>query len=154
MAAKALQPTTSPLPDPARLLPEEIQETVVELASKGLKPPQIAKKIYPKDVRKRKALRQKLWRLTYQDRDFTARVAARAKAEIAWDLIPMMKALGTRARTTGKPDAVKLAAEMVGFHTPKQQHEHSGEVKIKLDMPRPKSIDSDGEDVTDAEVVE
>jgi hypothetical protein len=154
MADKALQTTTPSLPDPAGLLPAEKMEAVVELLAKGVRPPQIAKKLYPKDAKKRKAARRKLWSMVYADRDLQARVAARAQAEMLVDLIPMTRALTTRAKHTGKPDAVKLAAEMVGFHTPKQKHEHSGEVKIKLDMPRPKSIDADGEDIVDADVVD
>lgn len=154
MATKDLQPQPQSSRDPARLLPEEIKDTVIELAARGLKPPQIAKKVFPKDAKKRGALRRKLWKIAHADVDFQRRVAARAQAELVYDLPAMMNALGRRAKTTGKPDAVKLAAEMTGFHTPKQQHEHSGEVKIKLDMPRPKAIDGDGEEITDAEVVD
>jgi hypothetical protein len=56
---------------------------------------------------------------------------------------------------TGKPDAVKLVFEATGFYSPRVQHEHSGDINIKLQIPRPAGeIEASAEDVTDADVVE
>lgn len=70
---------------------------------------------------------------------------------MAAGLIPITDALIRRA-AKGRPDAIKLAYEASGFHNPRVKHDHSGEINIKLDMPRPKQVES-GE-VVDAEVVE
>lgn len=44
---------------------------------------------------------------------------------------------GLAARASRKTDAAKLLFEMTGVHTPRQKVEHGGEIKIKLEIPRP-----------------
>jgi hypothetical protein len=66
-------------------------------------------------------------------------------------LVPATHALAGRA-ARGRPDAIKVLFEASGFHNPRVRHEHSGEIKIKLDMPRP-AFGSDDE-VVDADVVD
>lgn len=78
-------------------------------------------------------------------------VASMAQGEMTVALGPAVVALGSRARK-GRPDAIKLLFEATGFHNPRVKHEHSGDIKISLSMPRPK-FDADAT-VADAEVVD
>jgi hypothetical protein len=75
-----------------------------------------------------------------------------ARAEMLMSLGEVSVALGRKARA-GRVDAIKLLFEASGLHNPRVQHEHSGEVTIKVEMPRPKFVEND-EGVTDATVVE
>jgi len=70
-------------------------------------------------------------------------------------LLPAVAGLNRRA-ARGRVDAVKLLFESSKFHSPKMQHEHSGEVHIKLDLPRPTPVlnEGEGEEIVDAEVVD
>ena len=157
MTGTALQPREPNSVDPAGLPAGELQspykEAVADLLAKGMGPAAIAKKLHPNDRRARAKLRKKLWKMVRRDAELAVKVAERAHGELLVHLVPMTRSLAQRAIATGKPDAVKLAMEVAGFHTPKQAHEHSGEIKIKVDMPRPANANAQ-EDVVDAEVVE
>lgn len=74
-----------------------------------------------------------------------------AKAEVFTALDPAMKGARRRA-TAGRMDGVRFIAEATRFHNPRVNHEHSGEVKITIDMPRPQR-EIEGP-VVDAEVVD
>lgn len=141
--------------DPATLTEREegFREAIAELIFLGHQPHEIAKMVYPEDEVKRKRLRNKLRRWVREDADFHARVAARAHGEMVVGLGPSVRALVRRA-SRGNPQALKLLFEASGFHNPKMKHEHSGEVKIKLEMPRPPVVEDEAGPVTDAEVVE
>ena len=76
-------------------------------------------------------------------------LGAHAKVEMLLALVPATRALGQRA-ARGRPDAAKLLFEATGFHNPRVKHDHSGEIKIKLEIPRP-AFESD---VVDADVVD
>lgn len=158
MASKALQPRDSNNVDPAGLPLSEKEdrqvEAIVDLLAKGMRPPEIARKVHPKDKIARKNLRRKLWRQVREDAYLMQRVAARAQGELAINLIPAARALGKRASITGKAPETKLLMEATGFHTPKQDHRHSGEIKIKVDMPRPQAVNVPEEDIQDADVEE
>jgi hypothetical protein len=65
------------------------------------------------------------------------------------DLGPVATAVGARAKR-GRIDAAKLLMESTGFHNPRVKHEHSGDIKLTLNIPRPSF---DGE-VADADVVD
>lgn len=118
----------------------------------GLTPADIARKAAPGSRKRRKVLRTKIWRALEGNPELQARIAARAQAKMAAGLIPMTDALIKRGQR-GRPDAIKLAFEASGFHNPRVKHEHSGDIKISLDMPRPARVDDDA-DVIDAEVVD
>jgi hypothetical protein len=60
-----------------------------------------------------------------------------------------------RMSKRGRTDAAKLIFEATGFHNPRVKHEHSGDVSITLNIPRPQPVvNEDGYDVVDADVVE
>lgn len=133
---------------------DRAKEVILECAARGMRPPEIAKLI-TKDKKRQKVWRARIWNVIKTDAKFQADLAARAQAEMALDLVPSVKRLGKRASRLGKPQEVKLLAEMSGFHNPRMQHEHSGEISIKLDIPRPARLSVDDDEITvDAEVVE
>lgn len=132
--------------DPLRLY-------LVEALSLGLTLPEMAKKLAPDDVKKRKKIRRQLRTLTRGDQRLQEMVATAARGEMVAGLIPATQALAKRA-ARGRPDAIKLLYEASGFHNPRVQHEHSGDIKITLDMPRPPRHDPDEDDAIDVEVVE
>ncbi len=128
---------------------------VVELLAKGKSPAEIAKIMYPEDKKRRKAMRAKLWRMVRSDARVAQALGERAQGQMLLDLVPATTALGRRAKK-GRPDAIKLLFEASGFHNPKVKHEHSGDIKVVLDMPRPARVetsDANDDEVTDAEVV-
>jgi len=82
-------------------------------------------------------------------------MASVARGEAIMNLIPAVQALSRRA-ARGRTDSIKLLFELTGFHSPRVQHDHSGEIEIKLTgMHRPpRTVDQLGPPVVDAEVVE
>lgn len=126
---------------------------VVEALSLGLTLPQMAKRLEPDDPKKRKQLRAQFRKLTRSDKRFHEMVASAARGEMVAGLIPATQALAKRA-ARGRPDAIKLLYEASGFHNPRVQHEHTGDIKVTLDIPRPERLSVDPEEVTDAEVVD
>jgi len=79
-----------------------------------------------------------------------ASVVADAQLEIMLAMPMAARALGRKAGR-GYENAIKLLFEASGFHNPRVRHEHSGDIKITLDIPRP---NFEAETVPDAEVVE
>lgn len=77
-------------------------------------------------------------------------VAAAAKVDLLVGLKPVVRAM-VRRGARGRMDAARIILEASGFHNPRVKHEHSGEVTIKLDMPRPKF---EQDEIVDADVVE
>lgn len=134
----------------------KFEEKALELFAKGHRPPDIAYAKYPDDRIKRQKLRRKLWRLIQRDARIQSALAERAKAELVLGVAPASERLAKRSRRLGKPQEVKLLFEASGFHNSRVQHEHTGDIKISLDMPRPErlSVDPEDEEVIDAEVVD
>jgi hypothetical protein len=130
-------------------------EIVVEALMAGLKPADIAR-LATEDRKKRKHLRKKIWRWLEGNPHLQQAIGQRAQAMMVSGLPAASEALMKRA-SRGRPDAIKLAFEASGFHNPRVKHEHSGDIKISLDMPRPKPVAqpaTDDEDIVDAEVVD
>lgn len=136
------------------LEPDQVHDAIIECLAKGMTPPQIAKHMYPEADQKaeRKRMRTRLWRMIREDPAFQAKVAQRAKAQMVTDLLPATEALGKRAKR-GRPDAIKLLMEASGFHNPRVKHEHSGDIKITMDIPRPARVETE-DDVIDVDPVE
>ena len=64
--------------------------------------------------------------------------AQRAQAIAAmWESLPAVTDALIRRAERGRPDAIKLMWEAMGFHNPRVQHEHSGDIEIRLTVPRP-----------------
>jgi hypothetical protein len=131
-----------------------LAEAITTAFERGETVPQIAKRIHPTDGKARRALNQKLWRMVREDELLKLTIMQRAQGMMLAGLLPTISALNGRG-ARGRTDAAKLLFEASGFHNPRVQHEHSGEIKVKLEMPRPTfEQDADGAIVADAEVVE
>jgi hypothetical protein len=133
--------------------PNEVSERyAVALAdhiANGLHPKTIARRIHPHDGAKRRRLYKKLRWIALRD----ARVANQVREDVHLgmmvDLVPAVAAVGQRAKR-GRVDAMRYISEASGFHSNKVQHEHSGEISIKLDLPRPKYE----QEIVEADVVD
>lgn len=149
MAVANLPATTSQSAPPAA--DEALLETLADAIAAGHAPAAIARKLGGDDPAKRKHWRSKIHRYLREDQRLAVALAGRAREQMLVDLVPTTKAMGQRARR-GRVDAGKLILEASGFHNPRVKHEHSGDIKITLDMPRPRHLDEDT-DFVDAEVV-
>lgn len=138
------------LPAPKSSGPSPWDEAVALALASGRKPTEIARRLAKGDPEKAKHYRKKLARKT-RDPAFKQAVAEASQSTMLLGIPGAVNALVRRAHR-GRPDAIKLLFEASGFHNPRVQHEHSGEVNIKLTMPRPAAIGETG--IVDAEVVE
>lgn len=141
-------------------VPEEKQRlynAIISCLEKGMRPNQIAALIAGKgqaNKARRNMWRVRIWKMLEADPQLQAQIAARAQAEMALALVPSIKRLGKRAARLGKPAEIKLLAEMSGFHNPRVKHEHSGDINVNLNIPRPEKLTVDPDEVVDAEVVD
>lgn len=108
--------------------------------------------------RRRKTMRQKLHKMAAQDELVRRIIAERVTGQMVAALPEITTALIQRAKR-GRPDAIKLIFEATGYYNPKVKHEHSGDIKITLDIPRPARVSEtlqgiDEEEPVDADVVE
>jgi hypothetical protein len=85
------------------------------------------------------------------DAIFQARIAEQAKAEMHMGLVGAGRGLAKRAGR--RTDAARLLLEVTGLHVPHQKVEHSGDITIKMDLPRPRSVDVTSEEIPEATVV-
>lgn len=120
------------------------QEALLRALERGERPPEIAKRLYPNDKRKAKKLRSRLWYKLRHDIDLQKAIVERGQANLMLGIIPATVGLSSRAGR--KTDAAKYVLEATGVHNPKVKHEHSGEISIKLDIPRPKFVDATASD--------
>lgn len=104
-----------------------------------------AKKIAKGNRMRKNRIERKLHIALAYDPALQQMIAAQAKGIMMTSLTPATVALGQRA-ARGRPDATKLLYEASGFHNPRVQHDHSGEIKVSLNLPRPKSVDSTAEE--------
>lgn len=135
---------------PSLGMTEDQLQAFVEALGRGERPADIANRLAPNDRAQRKLIRNRLRQLTYHDGRVAAAVAAASKAEMLYGLQLATQAL-VRKASRGDPQAIKLLYEASGFHNPRIEHKHSGEIKISLNVPRP-TFDTDVVD-GEAEVI-
>jgi len=155
--------------DMANLLPEKTDSSTVEVSRLSLQKlalaealadgkdvKELARMIAKGDPERYKYWRRKIRRWAYYDKEFRAHLGIVAEGTTLLALPNAAYGLARRA-ARGNVPAVKLLFEATNFHNPKVKHEHSGEVKVKLEVggqalnaPRPAPV----EDVIEAEVVE
>lgn len=128
------------LPEPTRL-----EEWLVDHFEKGLTVPECAKLLAKGDRKKAQAIRKRLYRMVGRDKKFQQYVYERAHMNLAVGLNGATAAMSRRA-ARGRVDAAKLVMEASGFHTPRSKQEHSGEIKITVDIPRPDFVDAEAVD--------
>lgn len=133
---------------------------VGELLADGMPYTKIALKMAKGDEKKAKMWRQKIRRWAASDEHIQQYIGDCTKGSIVLGLPGASNALVKRAHR-GRVDAIKLMFEASGFHNPRVQHEHSGDIKVSIDLPRPAPVEDgpgnssvDGPEVVDAEVVE
>jgi hypothetical protein len=140
------------LPDLAPQSPDHarFEDMLARQLAEGVHPREIARRVYPhrEDRRKKWRLYQRLRHVAVTSDVVSRSVGEETKLELLMALVPAVKGLGRMAGR--RPDAAKLILEASGFYSPKTQVDHSGEIKISLNMPRP----APEEVVADAEVVE
>jgi len=115
---------------------EEIHEAIIEKLEAGQTVSQIAKALAGPDKKKAKRLRARIWRMVRKDEQFQRTIVERSRANMVVGL-PSATAGQVRRASRGRTDAAKLVMEATGFHTPRTKQEHSGEIKITIDMARP-----------------
>src|SRR5262252_8062610 len=97
--------------------------------------PQIAKRLAKGDRATERRLRHRLWKKIQFDTALQIGIFDRSKAHLVAGLpkAAAMQAMSAgRANRTGMLTS-KLIFEATGFHNPRIQHDHSGEVTIKMD---------------------
>lgn len=131
--------------DSSAVEPSKAHEYLVNRLERGETPPEIAKRLAKGDKKKAQALRRKIWRMVRNDPIMQKAIVERAQAQSLAGMPAAMSAASKRA-ARGRMDAVKFLGEASGIHNPRVKHEHSGNIKITLDMPRPTfgSVDDDG----------
>lgn len=136
--------------------PTAYERTIRKLVKRGWTSGQIANKLAPHDPRKRKMIRSKVRAIIAKDPDLQALNGLAGVGVIHENVEAISEALVRRA-LRGRVDAIKLALEYSGHHNPRVKHDHTGDIKITVDIPRPalpKPVEGSAEEVTDAEVVE
>lgn len=111
---------------------------------------EIAHKLASDNPRRRKTIERQMRAMLTLDEETVAEIGLAAKGVTYENLEDAMEALGRRA-VKGNVPAIKLLGEISGFHNPRVQHDHTGDISITITQaPRPVPV----EDVIDAEVVE
>lgn len=148
------------LPEPKkepsnRLAPKEPRaEKIRKLFLKGYTSEDIARKLAKGDKRKYRVIKTQCALVWERFEDAQQALAARARMELGEALPDVAKGVSRRAKT-GRAQEAKLVFEASGFHNPKVNHDHSGEISVKLDMPRPALVETtDQGDIVDAEVLD
>ncbi len=125
-------------------------ERIFKKLAQGLTLDEALKKLAKKHgwhSRKVYRLKRQVYKLAATQAQLQEEIALEARGQMVLGLPDATQALVRRA-SRGRMDAIKTLYEATGFHNPKVQHEHSGEIKIKVEgVKRP-------EPVVDAEVVE
>jgi hypothetical protein len=125
------------LPEPTKL-----HLALIEAMDKGMTPPQIAKIMAKGDERKAKRLREKLRKMLANDPVLKRAIMQHAQGTLMAGL-PGATAAAVKRSHRGRMDAIRFVSESTGFHNPRVQHEHSGDIKITVDIPRPKFADTE-----------
>lgn len=130
--------------------PSKFEQWIVLRLVAGSNPTAMAKllhKKYPK--RPVSTWRYRIMREVGRSPWIQSELAAVGRSELLMAVPSAASGVGRRARR-GRTDAAKLVFEATGFHNPRVSHDHTGEIKITLDVPRPKrveTVDSTAEEV-------
>jgi hypothetical protein len=131
----------------------ELRERIVAKIADGMGYTEVAKLLSRGDKRKAYNWRCRIRRWAATDPYFIQLLHNAAQSELQLGLRPASAGLSRRA-ARGRVGETKLLFEASKFHSPKTMHEHTGDIKISLDIPRPRQITQGDDEVVDAEVVE
>lgn len=139
------------------LVSQARQDRFVRALMKGYSSEQIACKLDPSKGSKYRRLKGEIQWTAAHSQEYLEWQVGRAKGAIIEDVHELGAALVKRGKR-GRTDAIKLGLEMTDIHNPKVKHQHSGDISINLNMPRPPRVDNPAaqldEPIVDAEVVE
>ena len=128
-------------------------EGLIDRLADGQHPRDIAKSLAPGEYRKQRRIRRRLERAMLMDGRVAEGIGAQARVSAMVGLGPAMRRLAKRAQAGHFP-STRLLLEITGYYNPKTTHEHHGEIKISVDIPRPDFTDGSEAEVVDADVVE
>lgn len=149
----SLLPARKPESKPEPAYKTKLRPHIIDLVVKGKDvAPTLARKI-TKDPARQKLWRRRIRELVATDPEILQAIHQATHYELAQALPAVTRRMNKRAKATGRMPEVKLAYEASGFHNPRVKHEHSGDITIKLDIPRPAPVPNE-EEVVDAEVVD
>jgi hypothetical protein len=150
----ARQPTTQKKSS-AEKPRDKFAEIVAEGLAKGLTGPQIAKKLAKGDEKEAKKYRRRIRNMAYREQGrLKEAIAARAAGDLLMGVPGTVNAVVKRAHR-GRMDAARTVLEATDVHNPRVKHEHSGDITVKLEMPRPRfDADADVVGIADADVVQ
>jgi hypothetical protein len=146
--------TNAALPAPGL---SQMQQLAAAKYAQGWTGPKLAVRLAAGNRNKAKYLRSQFRKWEY-DPIFQAEVMRLARAKGLSHIGPSVEGMAQRAAR--RPDAAKLFWAMMGFHNDKVSHEHSGDIQIHVNIPRPPTtVDQIGpgkepESFVDADVVE
>lgn len=124
---------------------DKFAEAVAEGLAKGMTGPQIAKKLAKGDDKLAKKYRRRIRNMAYREQGrLKEAVAARAAGDLLMGVPGTVNAVVRRAQR-GRMDAAKTVLEATGVHNPRVKHEHSGDITVKVDVPRPSFKDPDAD---------
>jgi hypothetical protein len=129
---------------------DERERTVVRLIRRGWPSGAIAQKLAPSDPRRQKVIREYVRRTIARDPGLKTEIGLASQGTLIETLPDAAQALAHRA-SRGNIPAIKLLMEVVRFHNPRQEVEHSGDIKITVIAPRPPRVE---DEVVDADVVD
>lgn len=111
-------------------------DALMGLLRRGEHPMDTVKRLYPRDRQAQRVTYRKLKTAILYDPRVAELLREESQLALAVGLVPTVNALVRRA-ARGNVPAQKLVLEATGVHNPRVRHEHSGEITIKFDAPRP-----------------
>jgi hypothetical protein len=130
------------------------QKLAIELLVQGKSLYAVAKELAARNGHSARTYNRILRRWLTQNEMVQKELAMAAQSELVGGTPKVARAVVNRGGR-GNPNMARLALEASGFHNPKVDHKHSGEVKITLSgIPRPSAGPDETPPVTDAEVIE
>lgn len=130
-----------------------LRELIVDRLADGETVSDVAKRLGRNNPAKARKWRHKIRRWAATDQYFMQLLHLMTQGTLN-EALPASAAGLARRAARGRVGETKLLFEASKFHSPKTMHEHTGDIKISLDIPRPKQITQGDDEVVDAEVVE
>jgi hypothetical protein len=125
-------------------------DALLDACSAGITPRQLAYRLHPHNPAKRRRTFRRIVHHMLHDPRVADGIRDEVTATLMVGLAPAARGLNARSKNRNV-QAVKLLLEATGVYNSRVKHEHSGEITVKFDIPRPTFEDAG---VVDADVVE